>query len=243
MPERKRVSVIIPFLNEELYIGACLESIAAQDYGKEYLQITALDGGSTDSSRKIAEEFASKNDIVLSILENPGRIASGGLNIGIRRSRAEYILILGAHAAPGKNYISRCVDSIEKERVDAAGGKVLVTASGFVAKVFSLARSSPLGGSILPHRYSQRPSLVRTAAYAVYKREVFDKIGLFDEALVHNQDEEFNWRMVKNGLKIYFDPEAIVRYYQNRNLGGFVKQFFRYGFWKASSVLKDPRIL
>jgi len=236
------VSVVIPFLNEERFIRSCVDSVLAQDYEGENIEILFIDGYTLDNSRKIVEGFVSNNKN-MKLLENPNRIVSSGLNIGIKEAHGDYILILSGHATLEKNYISSCIRKINERNADCVGGKVIMAADGFVKKAISIARSSLIGGSILPHRYSQEGCFTRTAAYGLYRKEVFDKIGLFDETMDHDQDEELNWRLFKNGHKIYFNPEARASYLLKRDLMGVSRQLFRHAYWKAKTAKKHPGFL
>ncbi|MFH1753422.1 MAG: glycosyltransferase family 2 protein [Candidatus Omnitrophota bacterium] len=236
------ISVVIPFLNEERFIRPCVESVLAQDYGKDNLEILFVDGGSQDGSRKVIEGFLSSNKN-MRLLENPKKIVSSGLNIGIRDARGEHVLILSGHAALESGYISSCVRKMDENGAGCVGGKVVMAAEGFIKKAISMARTSLIGGSILPHRYSKQGCFARTAAYGLYKKEVFGKIGLFDESMKHDQDEELNWRIFKDGLKIYFNPEAKASYLLKRDLVGVSRQLFRHTYWKAKTAKKHPGFL
>lgn len=236
------VSVVIPFLNEERFIRSCVESVLAQDYGRDNIEILFVDGGSQDGSRRMIEGFVS-NSKNMRLLENPNRIVSSGLNIGIRESRGDHVLILSGHAALDKSYLSSCMSKLDEKEAGCVGGKVMMMAEGFIKKAISIARGSLIGGSILPHRYSKEGCFARTAAYGVYKREVFDKIGFFDETMDHDQDEELNWRIFNSGLKIYFNPEAKASYLLKRGLLGVTKQLFRHTYWKAKTAKKHPGFL
>lgn len=236
------VSVVIPFLNEERFVESCVESVLAQDYGRGNIEILFVDGGSKDASRKMIEGFVSSNKN-MRLLENPRRIVSSGLNIGIRESAGDHVLILSGHAVLESNYISSCMLKLDEKKAGCVGGKVMMTSDGFMKNAISIARTSLIGGSILPHRYSNHGCFARTAAYGIYKKEVFNKIGLFDEGMDHDQDEELNWRIFKNGFKIYFNPEARASYLLKRDLKGISRQLFRHTYWKAKTAKKHPGFL
>jgi GT2 family glycosyltransferase len=235
------ISVIVPFYNEEKHVKNCLDSILSEGYGKEDMEVLAVDGVSRDNTRQIIEKIImDRKDAVIKILENPSRITPAGFNVGIKNARGRYILIMSAHASLTKGYISTCISKMEEVGADCAGGRVVIMSENFVEKAIALARSSIIGGSIMPHRYSREIQPVRTVPCGIYKKEGFDKIGLFDERLTNNQDEEFNWRMNKNGLKIYFIPKAEIFYHQKRGVVGLARQLFRYGFWKTRTIAKHP---
>ena len=66
-----------------------------------------------------------------------------------------------------------------------------------------------------------------------YKREVFHKIGYFDEELIRNQDDEFNFRLLKNGFTIYLFRKIRSKYYVRASYGKLFKQYEQYGYWKV----------
>lgn len=236
----KLVSVIIPVLNEEKFIKECLESLYSQDYGRPNIEILVVDGGSMDKSIELAEEFASRSGMAVKILNNTEKITSKGLNIGIRNAAGRYFAILCGHSFLDPAYISVCVTLLAEKDADMAGGRIVMMSDSYVGKAIGVARSSFIGGSILSHRYAACGAFSSTAPCGVYKREVFDDAGLFDEELIHNQDEELNWRLIKKGFKIYCEPSAIIYYRQRRNLAGLARQLFRYGFWKTRTIKKYP---
>lgn len=241
MLSEKSVSVVIPVLNEGEHIKDCLDSLLAQDYNNiGNIEILVVDGSSADKSKQIVKDFMSDNRISVKALQNINRITSSGLNIGIKEANGGYIVLLSGHASLDKSYISSCMNKLKEKNSDCVGGKVAILSDNFIKKAIAIARSSLIGGSILPHRYSNRGCFVRTVAYGLYKKEIFEKTGLFDEKLICDQDEEFNWRLIKNGFKIYFNPEAKSYYRQKRNIFGLAQQLFRTGFWKAKTQKKHP---
>ena len=209
------VSIIIPCRNEEPFILKCLNSLFLQDYPKEKLEILVIDGASEDKTKKIIQEYIKKHPFV-KLLENPQKFTPIGLNIGIKEAKGDVIARMDAHAEYEKEYISKCVKYLNKYKVDNVGG-VMIT----------LSRKDTIWGkaiiAVLSHRFgvgnarfrvgAQKPVLVDTVFGGCYRREVFNKIGYFNENLVRGQDMDFNLRLRKAGGKILLVPKIKSYYY------------------------------
>jgi len=198
------VSVIIPCRNEEKYIGKCLDSLVKQDYPKDKLEVLVVDGMSEDKTREIIEEHIKKYSFI-KLLKNPRKFTPFGLNIGIKEAQGAIIIRMDAHAAYEKDYISKCVKSLEKYKVDNVGGimKTLPANSTLISKAIALSLSSPFGvGNAYFRIGSKEPREVDTVFGGCYRREIFEKIGYFNENLPRGQDMEFNLRLREFGGKI-----------------------------------------
>jgi len=195
------ISIIIPCRNEEDYISPCLDSILAQDYARDRMEILVADGMSTDRTKDILLDYV-KNHPTVHFFENPKKIVTMGLNILIKQSKGEFILRMDAHTKFPKNYISKCIQYIQEYKVDNVGG-VIVTLPGnntLSAKAIALAMSSTFGvGNSYFRTGVKEPRMVDTVPFGCYRREIFNKIGLFDEDMVRSQDAEFNLRLIKSG--------------------------------------------
>jgi glycosyltransferase involved in cell wall biosynthesis len=230
------VSIIIPCRNEEKYIGKCLDSILSQDYPKERLEVLVVDGMSEDKTRETIKNFQFSNpNFQLRLLDNPKKFTNFALNLGIETSKGDIILIAGAHATYEKKYISKCVKYLKEYNADNVGGimKSLHSKNTVIEKSIALSISNPfgVGNAYYKSSYSKEPRWVDTVFGGCYKKEVFEKIGLFNENLVRNQDLEFNLRLRKAGGKILLVPDIVAYYYPKSNLRDFFIHNFRDGFW------------
>lgn len=106
-----------------------------------------------------------------------------------------------------------------------------------------MALRSPLGAGGAPYRDAWHAGFVDTVFLGAFRREVFDRIGLYDEASVANEDAEINQRIVQSGGRIYLSPEIKVRYFPRRSFAGVARQYFGYGHWRARTLLKHGRLL
>lgn len=233
MNEEKHVSVIIPCYNEENYIARCLNSIVNCDYNKQLLTILIAEGNSTDKSREIINKFCA-NYSYIHCLENKMRTTPFALNIGIKHKRADVYIILGAHSEIYPDHITLCVKNLfESKEIACVGGIIENISENETSKSISHAMSTILGVGNATFRTGGKRAYTDTVAFGAYKHEVFEICGYFDEELTRNQDDEFNYRITKKGLKILFDPAIKSKYYVRASFKKLSKQYYQYGYWKV----------
>lgn len=226
------VSIIIPCRNEERFIGKCLESIANQDYPKEKMEVLVIDGASEDRTKEMVESWKLKIEN-LKLLNNSQKFTPFGLNIGIKNSKGKIIIRMDAHADYEKDYISKCVKYLKEYNADNVGGiiKTLPAEETLTAKAIAFCLSHFFGSASVFRLGTNKPQEVDTVFGGCYKKEVFDKIGLFNENLIRSQDLEFNLRLKKAGGKIMLFPDIVAYYYPQSNFKNFFKHNFEDGVW------------
>lgn len=232
------VSIIIPCRNEEKFISKCLDSIITQDYPKDKLEILVVDGMSQDGTREIIEKYVKSYSFVR-LLDNHRKITPAAMNIGIKNAKGEVIVIMGVHTEYQKNYISQMVHWIDKTGVECVGGVITTKPanSSLTAKTIALTLSSPFGvGNAYFRIGSKEPKYVDTVPFGGYRKGVFERIGLFDENLVRNQDIEFNLRLKRAGGKILLVPDVVSCYIARSTLKELFIQNFWNGFWVIYSL-------
>ncbi len=227
-----KVSVLVPARNEVDQIQSCLESLLANDYPKDMMEVLVIDGMSEDGTQERVREIAQK-DARLMLLNNPGRIVSGALNIGIRHAKGDIILRADAHTVFERDYVSQCVQTLMEKDCDNAGGPMRAGGQGVFRRAVALATSSHFGVGNSAFHFDFKEGYVDTVYLGAYKREVFAKIGLFDETFVRNQDDEFNFRLREAGGKIYLSPRIRSHYFPRSDFLSLWKQYFQYGYWKV----------
>jgi glycosyltransferase involved in cell wall biosynthesis len=229
------VSVIIPCRNEEKFIGKCLESIINQDFPKERMEILVVDGMSEDKTREIVENFKFQNaNLKIKLLENSKRFTPFALNIGIKEAKGEFIIRMDAHATYEKDYISKCIHYLKEYNADCVGGilKTLPMTNTLEAKAIAISLSHPFGAGTSWFRVgTKKPKEVDTVFGGCYKKEVFQKVSLFNEKLIRSQDIEFNKRLKKAGGKILLFPDIVAYYYPKSTFSEFFKHNFLDGIW------------
>lgn len=236
------VSVVIPCLNEASTIGRCIESVTSSSGHGIQLEIVVVDGGSDDGTLEILSEMRQAYGL-LRVINNEAKITPIGLNMGIKESSGDYVLILGAHTTICNNYIETLVRDLQDDPTAACAGGVSVSVSDdtLFQQIAGCVRESRFGvGSSYFKIGAQTKRYVDTVAYGLYRREALDKVGFFDERLVRNQDIELSYRIRCHGYNIILNPNVSAYYYPRASLPKFCKQSFSNGYWNIVTYRLIP---
>lgn len=235
------VSVIMPVRNEAAYISRSLGAVVAQDYPADCLEILVIDGLSTDGTREFVTAAQAEYPN-LRLIDNPRHIVPPGLNIGIAQARGEVIVRVDGHCEIAPDYVRRCVEHLLNDDIEAVGGPIETVGETDEAQAIALAMSSwfGVGGSAF-RTVMDWPLLVETVAFPAYRRQTLHQLGPFDEEMVRNQDDEYNYRLLKSGGRILLSPDIRSRYYSRSSLRSLWRQYYQYGFWKVRVMQKHPR--
>ncbi len=231
--ESNFVSVIVICRNEERFIAGCLDSLLEQSYLEDKMEILVVDGMSEDKTREIVGRY-SKEHPLIKLVDNPNKFTPFALNLGIKNAKGGVIFLAGAHAKYDKNYIIKCIQYLDEYKADVVGGtlKTISNKNNLWAKAIALSLSSSFGAGNSAFRIgAEKPVWVDTVFGGCYKREVFDKVGLFNEKLTRSQDMEFSQRLKKVGVKILLVPDAVAYYYPKDSLTGYLKHNLKDGVW------------
>ena len=229
----KTISIIIPCLNEKNYIRRCLNSIQQQSYPSHVITTFICDGGSTDGTIEIINDFI-KSHTQFSLLYNEKKTTPYALNLGIVNSKADIIIILGAHSELDENFVSNSVLSFDIDnQIMCVGGILENVYENATSQIIGAAMSSSFGVGNAHFRTGNKSGFVDTVAFGAYKKEIFDQVGLFDEELIRNQDDEFNFRITNAGFKIYLNHTIKCNYFVRASFQKLFKQYYQYGYWKV----------
>lgn len=232
-----RVSLLVAMRNEQEHIEGCLRSILEQDYPQQLIETLVLDGRSTDASRQIAERLVAERSGWI-VADNPGIAQSNGWNIGIERASGDVIGIVSAHAELASDYVSNAVETLRRTGADLVGGPVHAHGMTYLGRAVAIATSSPFGiGNVRAPREVE----VDTVFQGLCLKEMYERIGTFDEAMVRNQDDELSYRLREHGGRIVCNPAIQSRYYNRGTLRSLARQYASYGFWKARVMQRLPR--
>ncbi len=239
MPETKKqkFSIVIPCVNEEDYIGNCLDSIIQQDYDKELIEVVIVDGISTDKTTDIVKEYQKKHSGI-KLYSNPEKRTPVSLNIGIKKSAGDVVIILGAHTRLDSEFIKLNNKYLIEKDVKVTGGTQKNVGNGFMQQLIGLVMEMPFGMASAQYRWSRKEQFVDTVVYAAYKKELFDEVGLFEENFTIAEDAEINWRIRNAGHKIFYSPKIKSYYYPRNSIKRFLKQMFRYGILRVNVLKK-----
>jgi len=232
------ISIILPIYNEANFIINTIDSILQQNHVDQGFEILIADGMSTDDTRDLIIKYQ-KDHPNTHLIDNPEKIVSTGFNRALNESKGDIIIRVDGHSEIAPDYIQKCLECLEKINADCVGGAIEHVASGLVGKSIKMAQSSFFGvGGVSFRKKVENGQYVDTLAFGAYKREVFDQLGGYDEELVRNQDDEFNFRMIQNDRKIWLDPSIKSTYTQRNSFMGLFKQYIQYGFYKVRVVQK-----
>jgi len=235
------VSVVVGLLNEEKFLPRLIEDFKKQTYNHNEIELIFIDGMSKDDSWKILEDFKNSNhdfyDVVL--LKNPKVILSAGMNVGIKAARGECILKVDCHSHITDNFIENNVKIIE-EGEDVCGGprpNIIENADNF-SKTLLLVEENMFGSGIADYRKKTTKKYVSSVFQGMYRKAIFDKIGLLDEKVGRVEDNELHYRIRKNGYKIRYSNDILSYQYTRPTLKRMLKQKYSNGYWigKVSHV-------
>ncbi|MFN8700257.1 MAG: glycosyltransferase family 2 protein [Flavobacteriales bacterium] len=230
----ERVSVIIPCYQEAKHIDALMDNLLAQDYPAASLEILFADGGSTDGTWEKLEAFAAMHARV-KVLDNPDKYVPHALNACIRESTGEIIVRMDAHSMYPTDYISTLVRKLNEHHADNVGG-VWITEPGedtAEARAIALVTTHPLGIGNADYRLgADGDKRADTVPYGCFRRSLFERIGMFDEELIRNQDDEFNGRIIRNGGSIWLIPSVKIRYKARPTRAKLAAMYYQYGLFK-----------
>lgn len=205
------------------------------------IEVLIADGMSDDGTFEFLLDWASQATN-RSVYRNPGRIVPTGMNILIPKSKGEVIIRVDGHCVIAPDYVSNCVHHLNKDEVDGVGGPMLTIGEDLISQVTAFAMSSKFGvGNSSFRTESGVTKLADTVPFPAYTRAIIEKVGLYDEELVRNQDDEYNYRIREAGGKILLAEDVKSEYYSRGSLSKLWKQYFHYGFWKVRVLQKHPR--
>ena len=234
------VSVIVPMRNEENYIEKCLQSILSQDFPLDKLEVIVVDGLSKDKSQEIVNYYVEKYPNTVRLIENVNKTAPYAMNIGIEKSVGKYIVRLDAHSEYANDYISKCIATIEETDADNVGGLLITRGVGLIGEAFAKVLSSKFGVGDSGFRTNASSGYVDTVPFGTYKRETFEKYGFYDTRLTRNQDNELNYRIRKNGGKIYLNSNIKLIYFCRNTIPDILRQSFENGKWNIITTKLCP---
>jgi GT2 family glycosyltransferase len=238
----KEVSVILAVRNEDKYIRRCIISLIQQKFPQEKLEILVIDGKSEDGTLDILREFQTAMPDLITVLDNPKRIAPTGRNIGIKKSNGNYVMILSGHTYVDPDCVQILTKSLSSLPHDVAGiGASFESAEdeSLLGKIIGHVQSTLLGG--FGSTFRRNAGYVNTSAFTLYRKDVLNSIGLHDENFEMAQDLEINWRIRKAGFKLMLSPNAKVYYYRRHDsFRGLFKRMTKYGLGKAFFIRKHP---
>ena len=238
-----KVSIIITARNEEKYLPMLFEDIQNQTYPLQNIEVVLMDSNSTDNTRKLMEEFKKNNEnLSVQIVTNERQIQAAGFNEGVKHATGDVILKIDAHSRIPEDFVQKNVDEILAGAYVCGGNRpTVVDSDSDFSKTLHIVEESALGSSIANYRKSNVKRKVNSIFHGMYRKEVFEKVGLADERLLRTEDNEFHYRVRKAGLDIIFNPEIESYQYIRPTFTKMIQQKFANGYWigLTSHVCRD----
>jgi hypothetical protein len=232
--------VVVPARNEGLHIEACLDSLLRQSTPAEDYEIIVVDGNSTDNTCSLVRNFASRRSN-LKLIENWTGTTPSGMNLGIRRAKGDVIIIAGAHSVYPEHLVAKSLEYLEQTGAAVVGGPIVSvpTGNGLASRLIATITSSRFGvGSSF--RTANKAGFVETVPFGAYRREVLERVGLYNESLLRNQDNDLSARIRQAGGRIYLTPELTVCYRTTGSLLRLLQKTFKDSTWHAFTVRENP---
>jgi glycosyltransferase involved in cell wall biosynthesis len=231
------VSVVVPCRNESGHVATCVAGLLALEAPAGGFEVVVADGSSDDGSGNLLRRLAEK-DSRLRVIDNPGRIASSGLNAAIQAAHAGIIVRADAHTEYAPDYLLRCLEALQQTGADNVGGPARTKADGYAQRAIAAAYHSPFSAGGARFHDANYEGLVDTVTYGCWRRSAFERFGYFDEELVRNQDDEHNLRIIRGGGKIWQSPGIKSWYKPRGSFSALFKQYAQYGYWKVRVIQK-----
>lgn len=229
-----KISVVIPCRNEAPYIEECLDAIYASNIEGAEIAVYVVDGMSNDGTREKVIELKTKYPS-LELVDNEKQLTPFAFNLGIYAGgKVDYVQIVGARHIITADYLSKCVIHLESNsEIWCVGGRIDNEFINETGEIISIAMGTAFGMGLGNFRTLDNSGYTDTVTSPMYPYWVFEKIGFFDETLIRNQDDDFNYRVTKEKGKIYYEHHIGLKYYVRGNFQGLRRQFFQYGYWKV----------
>jgi len=238
------VSVVVPCLNEAGSIERLLNAVRAQD--APILEVIVVDGGSTDGTQAILEDYGKKHpDFPLTTLLRPGVTLPQGINAGVRAARGDVIVRLDAHSHPTLTYVRQCVEALRQTGAGVVGGVWETEAgdSSATAKAIACAVSHPMGAGDAAYRIGHAGAgrhPIDTVPFGCFRKSTWENLGGYNEQLLTNEDYEFNYRARLAQQLVILDSDIRCAYVARATLKELAAQYFRYGWWKTKMLKQHP---
>lgn len=237
------VSVIVPVRNEVGFIETTVRALLEQHGLPASYEVLVVDGLSDDGTRDVLDRMAS-HDQRLRILTNPSRTVPAALNLGIREATGDVIIRVDGHTTVESDFIRANLALLEEHpEAWSVGGPIAHRGTSTVSRAIAAAMSSPIGVGGASHRFANYEGYAEGTAFPAFRRWVFDRIGMFDEQLIRNQDDELNFRITRAGGKIYISPRVKHAYFVRDSFKALFSQYAQYAYWKIEVMRKHGRVI
>lgn len=241
------ISLCVIAYNEEKYLPDLFSDILAQTYPKDRTQIILIDSMSDDITKNMFLQFKAEHEqdyLAVTVAENPKKWVSAGYNVAIKLATCDIITRIDAHAQIPPEFLANNVRHHEEgEKITGGIRPNIIDEDTAWKRTLLMAESSLFGSSVASYRRNTGKKYVSSIFHGAYRREVFEKVGLYNESLARTEDNEMSRRILDTGYKICLFPD-IISYQQTRSsLKTMLKQKYDNGFWVGRTLGIIPRCL
>ena len=242
-----KVSVSVVALNEEKYLPAILQDILQQTYPHKDMEILLIDSISKDMTKEIMQDFATKHRDefwCIKVLDNAGKRQANGWNVALRSYEGDAIIRIDAHAHIPEDFVAKNIARLEAGEYVCGGRRPSIAEEETLsARLLLAAESAVFGSGISSFRNSEKSGYVKSIFHGAYRREVFEKVGFFDERLGRTEDNDIHQRIREAGYKIFMDKDIVSYQYVRPTLKKMLKQKFMNGYWIGRTVYINSNCL
>lgn len=238
------VSFVVVAYNAEKTLPVLLSDLCKQDYPHNKIEVLLIDSMSTDGTKALMEEFAKKDEGFRQVLllENAGKTLPCGCNVALKNYTGDAIVRLDAHSSIDADFITKNVEILNSGE-DISGGQVesILVNDTALQQTFLLAENSVFCGGAAAFRRLTERAYVNTMAFAMYRREVYDKVGLYNENLARTEDNDMSYRIGLAGYKMCFDPIIKTRRFTRSSFKALMRQKYLNGYWIGKTMGVQPK--
>ncbi len=232
------ITVICPVYNEGAYIRSVLDFfISAKPSDKELILV---DGNSSDDTCAIVEEYMVRHDNI-QLLLNPNRYVPFALNKAITAASGDIIVRLDAHTNYDPHYFEKIIETFQKTNGDIVGGAMRIAAGNSTQNAIGYATTTRFGVGNSSFHFEDFEGYTDSVYLGAWKKNIFDKTGMFDTNFKRNQDDEFHYRAKSLGFTVYQSRDIKLYYHPRKSLKLLFKQYYQYGLYKPLVLKKIKR--
>lgn len=231
------VTVVIPTLNEERSLSACLDSVLSQTY--DNIEVIVADGGSTDRTRDLVAAYA-ESDPRVRLIDNPRKVPPAALNEAVRVMGSDWLVRIDGHSTVAPDYVERAVGHLRAGEWGGVGGRKDAVGLTGQGRAIAAALGSRFGVGNSTYHHGTSSQVVDHVPFGAYPKTVIEEVGGWDESLPTNEDYEFDHRVRSTGRELLFDPAMVIAWECRPTIRAFWRQYRRYGRGKASVVRLHP---
>ena len=237
------MTVVVPVRNEAAFIEDTLRALLDQVDPPASYEVIVVDGMSDDGTRDVIAGLAAE-DSRLRMLDNPGRTVPLALNLGIAAARGDVLIRVDGHTTVAPDFVRSNLALLDEHpEAWSVGGPIAHRGRGVVGRAIAAAMSSAIGVGGARHRDERYEGYAEGTAFPAFRRWVFDRIGMFDEHLVRNQDDELNFRITRAGGQIFISPRVKHDYFVRESYRALFSQYMQYAYWKVEVMRKHGAVI